>query len=32
MKNYVDMLGLESEFYRDLAGLDRGFVAYNKGK
>lgn len=32
MKNYLDMLGFESEFYRDLAGLDRGFVAYNKGK
>ena len=32
MKNYLDMLGVESEFYRDLAGLDRGFVAYNKGK
>ncbi|MDY3133184.1 MAG: peptide chain release factor N(5)-glutamine methyltransferase [Campylobacter lanienae] len=32
MKNYLDMLGFDSEFYRDLAGLDRGFVAYNKGK
>ncbi|ARR00493.1 peptide chain release factor N(5)-glutamine methyltransferase [Campylobacter porcelli] len=32
MKNYLNELGFESEFYTDLAGLDRGFVAYNKGK
>lgn len=32
MKNYLDKLDFQSEFYTDLAGLDRGFIAYNKGK
>ena len=32
MQNYLDNLGFQSEFYTDLAGLDRGFIAYNKGK
>lgn len=32
MQNYLDNLGFQSDFYTDLAGLDRGFIAYNKGK
>lgn len=30
MQEYLNSLGFKSEFYADLAGLDRGFVAYNK--
>lgn len=32
MKSYLDELGFQSDFYSDLAGFDRGFVSYNKGK